>query len=75
MMQALTEQQSDRAQRQDKIDKDFEAKLMGIVQKAEATYQAHVGSQLKDLAEGVTLLRETLSEPADTKGMKTVEPK
>jgi hypothetical protein len=63
LMQALTEQQSDRAQRQDKIDKDFETKLLGIVQKAEAAYSTHVGSQLKDLAEGVRMLHEHLSEP------------
>lgn len=33
-MQGLNEKQSDRAIAQDKIDKDFEAKLIGIIQKA-----------------------------------------
>jgi hypothetical protein len=60
LMQALTNQQADRAQRQDKIDKDFEAKLMGIVQKAESTYQTHVGAELRGLAENVRTLMDLL---------------
>lgn len=63
MMIALNNQQADRAQRQDKIDKDFEAKVMGLVQKADAAYGAHVGSQLKDLAEGIKMLEARLSQP------------
>jgi len=63
LVAALTNQQADRAQRQDKIDKEFEAKLLAIVQKAEQSFNAHVGSQLKDLAEGVNLLRQTMTMP------------
>lgn len=36
LMAALSDKQADRAQDQDKIDKDFEAKLMAIIQKAES---------------------------------------
>lgn len=68
LMQVLSSQEADRAQRQDKIDKDFEAKLIGVVQKAEAMYQSHVGSQLKDLAEGVSQLRDLLSHPSTMNG-------
>lgn len=66
LIKALTDQQADRAQKQDKIDKDFEAKLLGIVQRMEAAYNTHVGSQLKDLAEGVRLLRDTIASPVET---------
>jgi hypothetical protein len=59
----ITDQQADRAQRQDKIDKDFEAKLFGIVQKAEASFQNSIGAELRGLAEGVNLLRDTLANP------------
>ncbi len=63
MMKQLMDQEADRAQRQDKIDKDFEAKLLAVIQKAEAAVATHIGSQLKDLAEGVNLLRDTLASP------------
>lgn len=65
LIAALTSQQADRQQRQDKIDKDFESKLLAVVQKAEASFNQHVGSQLKDLAQGVHLLRETLANPEE----------
>ena len=57
-LKALGDKQADRAIQMDKIEKDFEAKLIGVVQKAEAAYSTHVGSQLKDLADGVRELRE-----------------
>jgi hypothetical protein len=63
MMQQLTDQSADRQQRQDKIDKDFEAKLLGIVQKAEDSHNQQVATELKALAEGVNLLREQLATP------------
>lgn len=62
---ALNNQQADRAQRQDKIDKDFESKLMAIVQKADAAAATHIGSQLKDLAQGVKMLEARLAQPAE----------
>lgn len=55
----LTDQTADRQQRQDKIDKDFEAKLLAIVQKQEAS-QNHFGSQLKDIVDAVTMLGQSL---------------
>jgi hypothetical protein len=73
LLAQLTDQQADRAQRQDKIEKDFEAKLIGIVsqvetkmaavqQKAEQTFITQIGSRLEGLGESVNLLRETLAE-------------
>lgn len=77
-MQQLMDKQADRAQRQDSIDKDFEAKLIKIVsdvetkmaatqQKAETSFLAHVGTKLEVLGESVNLLREVLDRPSDTK--------
>ncbi|MGH6737584.1 MAG: hypothetical protein ACREDY_00870, partial [Bradyrhizobium sp.] len=58
----------------DKIDKDFEAKLIGVVQKAESSFNQHIGSQLKDLAEGVNLLRDTLANPPEPQKMNGTQP-
>jgi hypothetical protein len=63
-MRALTDQQADRAQRQSKIDKDFEVKLLRILQKADTAYQQQVGSQLGELAEGVKMLEQSLGQGA-----------
>ncbi|HEV2098337.1 MAG TPA: portal protein, partial [Stellaceae bacterium] len=67
-MQAMMKQLNDRQQefglQRDKQEKDFEAKVLGIVQKAEAANQAHFGSQLKDLAEAVKSMERILSAPA-----------
>jgi hypothetical protein len=74
MMQQLLDKQADRAIKADQIEKDFEAKLLNVVmqmetkmaavqQKAESSVMTHIGSQLKDLAEGVNLLHQTLSQP------------
>jgi len=65
MMKALTDQTADRAQRQDKIDKDFEAKLIGAMQKAEANFNTHIGAQLKELADAVHVLHGSISAPQD----------
>jgi hypothetical protein len=73
LMAQVMDKNQDRAVKMDQIEKDFEAKLLNIVmqmetkmaaiqQKAEATVMTHVGSQLKDLAEGVKLLESTLAE-------------
>jgi hypothetical protein len=64
LLRALTDQQADRAQRQSKIDKDFEVKLLGILQKADTAYQQQVGSQLGELAEGVKMLEQALGQGA-----------
>jgi len=63
LMQQLTDQNAERAIKQDKIDKDFEAKLLAIVQKAEASFTKEIGAELKGLAEGVNQLREILTNP------------
>jgi hypothetical protein len=76
LLAQLTDQQADRAQRQDKIEKDFESKLINIVaqvetkmaavqQKAEQTFITQIGSRLEALGEGVNLLRETLANPPE----------
>jgi len=61
MLKVLGDQAADRAQRQDKIDKDFEAKLLGIMQKAQIAHEQQVGQPLGELAEGVRMLEQALS--------------
>lgn len=74
LLAQLTDQQADRAIQQDKIQKDFEAKLIATVaqvetvmaktqQQAEQSWMTHVGSKIEALGEGVNLLRESLTNP------------
>jgi len=65
LMKQLTDQQADRAVKQDKIDKDYEAKLIAIVQKEQADFNKQIGSQLQELAQGVATLRGTLAGASD----------
>lgn len=65
LMKALIDQQADRAQRQDKIDKDFEAKILQIVQKENASQVGHFGSQLKDIAQAMKMLSDSVHKPED----------
>lgn len=71
LMAALTEQRSDRAQRQDKIDKDFEARLLKIIsdheakmasvqQRSDATEQKMIGDPIRELAAATIELRDEL---------------
>lgn len=79
LIMALNEKQSDRAQRQDEIDKSFEAKLMKIIAdveaKAEATHEkavsnfnTHIGAQINELGKNVTMLMQSLEHPAQPEG-------
>ena len=77
MQKALTDQSLDRAVMQDKIDKDFEAKLLAVVQKQDAAHAKEVGSKINDLAQQVTALVGALTKPAtlgQTSQMPTAEP-
>ena len=78
MIQALNEKNTDRQIERDAIDKKFEAQLLGIVakfeaaqaatqEKAVASYNAHIGSRIDDLAQGVNTLREDLANPKKEK--------
>jgi Phage P22-like portal protein len=59
----LNDKSADRAVMADKINKDFEAKLLAIVQKAEAVRQKEVGGAIRDLADDVTSLMAALQQP------------
>ena len=72
MIKMLTDQQADRAQKQDEIDKNFEAKLLKVVadvetktaatqEKAVASFNAHIGSRLEELGKGVAELMAQLN--------------
>ncbi|HEX5321494.1 MAG TPA: portal protein [Stellaceae bacterium] len=61
LVQALNDKNADRMLQYEKQQQDFEAKLLAVAQKADASHDAHVGSQLKDLAEGVRMLMEHLT--------------
>ena len=74
MMQQLMSQDKDRAITMDKIQKDFDAKLLGIVAKIETeankaamkAVESHnkvMAGEFKDLAQGVTELKEALINP------------
>ena len=76
---ALGDKQADRAIDMDKINKDFEIAIMRVVsdvetkmakvqQQAMTAATSHIGSQLKDLAEGVRMLHGYLAAPADGEG-------
>lgn len=65
MMKELNDRQQELGLQRDKQEKDFEAKILGVVQKAEAASQAHFGSQLKDLAEAVKSMEKLLSGSAN----------
>lgn len=76
LIQALTEQQSDRAQRQDEIDKSFEAKLLNTIatfeakmaaiqQKAEDSAVDRVMAPIGELVGAMQQLRDALAQPAN----------
>lgn len=74
LKKAMAELQSndkDRAIAQDKIDKDFEAKLLSVVQKVEASFDEKVGRQLENLATGVRELMEGITSPKKDEAAKT----
>jgi len=53
MGMALQSKQADRAIAQDKIDKDFEAKLLTVAQKAESDFQGRLNDQLNKLMDTI----------------------
>lgn len=69
LMKALTDQTADRAVKQDKIEKDFEAKVLSIVQKQQASADKQVGDQLRALADGVNVLRDEMANPSQSDGV------
>ncbi|HXJ61879.1 MAG TPA: portal protein [Verrucomicrobiae bacterium] len=73
-MAALQDKKEDRALEAEKIQKDFEAKLIKIVsdvetkmaaiqEKASANFNTHIAAQISQLGEGVTSLMHALEEP------------
>lgn len=60
LMKALTDENADRAIKQDSVNKTFEAKLLAIVQKAEDSFQKNLGSQVSTLVDTVNALMEGL---------------
>ncbi len=67
MTKALTDQQADRAQRDRKIELDFEAKILAVMQKQEANVNTHIGAQLKELADAVQVLHGALTKPTEAR--------
>lgn len=64
MMKALTDQQQERELELRKINFDFEAKLLAVVQKAEASFNKDVGGKVDGLVDTVNALMEGLQGPA-----------
>ena len=71
---ALNEKQSDRHLAQDKINKDFEAKILGILQKAEQTLHKSAGEHAARLADGVGMLSRLLTGQDVTEHKPDVTP-
>jgi Phage P22-like portal protein len=63
MVKLLTDQNAERALEQDKINKDFEAKLLSVVQKSEASFEKQVGAQMSGLIDTVNQLMQGLHAP------------
>lgn len=61
-MAALNDKDKDRAIALEKIHLDFEKGILGVMQKAEASFDAHVGSSVKDLAKDIQLLTSELGK-------------
>lgn len=59
-MAALNDKDKDRAVALEKIQKDYEAKMAAILEKAEANFQKHVGSHVQNLADDVRNLTDHL---------------
>lgn len=58
----LVEKDKDRALVAEKIHLDFEAKMVAIVQKAETSFNTHIGAQIKNLgADVATLIKQVAS--------------
>lgn len=75
MMKALTERETEFKLKAEELrikseanEQSFEAKLLAVAQKAEAAAaqtQAHVGSQINDMVQAVTAMRDMLSPPQE----------
>lgn len=52
-MAQLNDKNQDRALAMQKIESDFEAKILGVIQKADEGFQKHVGSHVQNLASDV----------------------
>lgn len=63
MLKVLNDESADRAIEVQKNNQNFEAKLLAIVQKAEATFQKEIGSHIKALGEQVQTLMQALEKP------------
>lgn len=62
---ALNDRNADRALEAQKNEQNFEAKLLAIAQKQEASINAHIGAQLKEVVAAVQQLHGALSKPAE----------
>ena len=74
----LVEKDKDRAIRIDEINKNFEVKLLALVQKSESNFVTHVGSQIKQLGTDVASLIKQLAsgkvEQAAGAALETMQP-
>lgn len=60
-MAALNDKGADRQIAMDKIEKDFEAKILAVMQKADSDFQKHVGYHVQNLASDVKDLTTALA--------------
>ena len=63
LMKALNDETADRALKQDSINKTFEARLLAIVQKAEASFTTQLAGKVDGLVDAVNSFMQQLSPP------------
>jgi hypothetical protein len=67
MNRTILDQDKDRQVKRDADNHKFEAALLSIAQKAEASQNAHVGSQIQDLVKAVTEMHQSLMKPPEAR--------
>jgi hypothetical protein len=64
LIKALTDKQAEQSLKHDKNEKDFAAKILGIVQKDRQAHQKHVGDGFNKMAEEAVGLRQAMEDHA-----------
>lgn len=60
---ALKDKDKDRQVALLKIEHDFEAKILAVIQKAEQAFQSHIGDHVRELSDGMKNLHAEMTKP------------
>jgi hypothetical protein len=64
LLQQIADTSADRAVMQDKVNKDFEAKLLAVLQKAEDSQNTKIGDKLAEVMGAVQTIAQQIQKPA-----------